>query len=300
MRYTRWELRRGEEGYPACLEQSPRPPEVLYGMGDPGLLRYGLGVVGARKATPYGLSCAAKFAGWAANRGVVVVSGGAIGCDQEAHRAALSSEGATVAVLGCGPDIDYPRGARSLLDQIRGQGACVSELPWGSQPARWTFVERNRLIAALSAALLVVEAGLPSGTFSTADFALEAGRDVLAVPGSVFAPECRGANRLIRQGAVPITDISELASSLESCGLLITAEEEIEGLAETLPMSKTRPSLNPFERRLLAAVRADAMRPDDCARALDTDIVTVVRTLGMLEARGVVARYPGGRYGPRE
>ena len=211
-----FQLALGDELYPEQLARTPDPPRVLYGFGDPSALESGLAVIGARKATPYGLAAARLLAGWAAGRGVVIVAGGAIGCDQEAHRSAIDAGGRTVAVLGCGADIDYPRGASELLEQVRhGRVGCVvSELPWGTPPVRWAFARRNRIIAGLSEAVLVVEASLPSGTFSTADFALDAGRSVLVVPGSIFAPECRGSNRLLRQGATPVTDVSDLASEL--------------------------------------------------------------------------------------
>lgn len=285
----RHELQIGEEGYPLCLAESPRPPEILYVLGDPSVLEPGLGVVGARKATPYGLACAQRFAGWAASRGVTIVSGAACGCDQAAQVAALGVGGRTVAVLGCGADVDYPRGASTLLAKIRRQGAVVSEQPWGTQPVRWAFPERNRIIAGLSAAVLIVEAGLPSGTFSTADHALDAGRDVLAVPGSIFAPECRGANRLIRQGARAVTDISELADELRSSGLLNGPGKG---------PSDARPPQAGADDPVARALLADPMRPDDLARALGMDIVEAVRRIARLEAVGVAHRYPDGRYGP--
>ncbi|MBE0416740.1 MAG: DNA-protecting protein DprA [Coriobacteriia bacterium] len=272
-----WSLRRGDDGYPFELEDLPDPPEVLYGFGDPGLLGGGLAVIGSRRATPYGLACARRFAGWAAANGIPVVSGAAIGCDLESHRTALAVDGPTVAVMPCGADIDYPRRASGTLAEIRSRGVVVSEAPWGSEPKRWSFVRRNRLIAALSLGILVVEAGLPSGTFTTADHALAIGRDVFAVPGSILAPECRGANRLIRQGALPITDVSELAQALGQ-----------EARAEIPPHCSDR---------LLSALIASPMRPDDVAREFDLDIVQTIRTLGVLESQRLVTRYPDGRYG---
>jgi len=284
----RFELRLGEPGYPEILAHAPDPPATLYGVGDPAALAPGLGVVGARKATPYGLQAARHLAGWAARAGCTIVSGGAIGCDQEAHRAALDAHGATVAVLAGGADVAYPSGAAELLARIAACGAVVSEHPWGTQPLRWTFRTRNRIIAGLSAALLVVEAGLGSGTFSTADYALAAGRDVLAVPGSIFSPECAGSNRLIRQGATPITDASELRDALD--GLLELS---------TVPSDPWAPCSSVSADPIVRAVRAMAMRPDDLARSLALDIVTVSRRLGLLEASGHVVRYRDGRYGPR-
>jgi len=218
------------------------------------------------------------FAEWAARSGITVISGAAVGCDTEAHRTALATGGPSVAVLGCGPDIDYPRRSAQELATMRAEHAVVSEYPFGHQPTRWTFVRRNRIIAGLSHAVLVVEAGLPSGTFSTADAALDAGRDVVAVPGSIFSPESRGANRLIRQGAAMATDPAELAALL--------------GWEGSLP-ANTPVCTDPAVR----ALTADPMCPDDLARALGVDIVSMARTLGSLEAQGLIARYPDGRYG---
>lgn len=280
MSAQRFMLRCGEPGYPVQLQQSPDPPEILYGIGDPAALVPGLAIIGARKATPYGLRCARLFATWAASCGVAVISGAAIGCDSEAQKAALEAGGSTVAVLGCGPDVDYPRQSAPLLQLVREHYAVVSEIPFGTAPTRWSFPRRNRIIAALSRAVLVVEAGLPSGTFSTADAALDAGRDVFAVPGSVFSPESRGSNRLIRQGALAITDESELAQAL--------------GVEGTAVLPQTESMEGPVQ-----ALAADPMRPDDFAHALGVDIVTAARTLGALEARGLICRYPDGRYGLR-
>jgi DNA processing protein len=290
---SRWELRLGEPDYPACLLDSLRPPRVLYGMGDPSLLRSGLGVIGSRKTSPYGRACAQMFAGWAAEQGVVIVSGAAMGCDHEAHRAALDVGGPTVAVLGCGPDTDYPPISRRLLAQIRECGTVVSEQPWGTLPTRWMFPERNRIIAALGAALLVVEAGLPSGTFSTADHAADIGRPVLVVPGSIFYPGCTGCNRLLRQGATPITEVSDLADELRSLGLLdVDHDTEVpDGRIALAPVHGR-------DRELASALAADPMRPDDAAYALGMDLVAVARSLTVLEATGMITRYPDGRYGP--
>jgi len=275
-----WEISLGDSAYPEQLARISDPPKRLYGMGASELLVPGLAVIGARKSTPYGRAAARLLAGWAAARGEVIVSGAAIGCDQEAHRAALQAEGATVAVLGCGADVDYPRGASQLLDTIRERGCVLSELPWGTHPARWAFARRNRLIAGLSHAVLVVEAAVPSGTFLTADCALSEGREVYAVPGSIFAPECRGANRLIIQGASPVTEVSDLAALL---GIDASGEA-----GETAQLSRDE---------ILRALIASPMRPDDLSHDLGIDIITVAVRLSELEQCGVVRRYPDGRYG---
>lgn len=293
MRYASgaWTLVRGTDGYPSCLDSSPRPPELLHGFGDASLLRPGLAVVGSRRATPYGIACAKEFAGWAAAHGVVIVSGAAHGCDRAAHEAAIEAGGGTVAVLGCGADRDYPSSASRLLRTLRERHAVVSELDWGAPPTRYTFPNRNRIIAALSAAVLVVEASPKSGTFSTVEHAIDTGRDVLAVPGSVFSESSRGCNTLIRQGATPISDVTDLAHALEGALLWLGTLPESSGPAGQ--------SLEPgsLEATVAAALFADPMRLDDAAHALGIGAVETSRVFSRLETSGVIARYPDGRYG---
>jgi DNA processing protein len=283
-----FELSLGDPGYPALLAATDEPPATLRGFGDPQALGPGLAVVGARKATPYGLAAAKLFAGWAVSAGYTIVSGAAVGCDQAAHTSALAAGGVTVAVLGSGADVAYPRASGSLLHAIARTGCVVSELDWGHAPAKWTFRARNRIIAGLSAALLVLEAGCPSGTFITADRALDAGREVLVVPGSIFAPECRGPNRLLRQGATPVCEVAELADILAV--VLGQARDIADSSAELYGLAS--------DDAVLSALRANPMRPDDVARTLGLDIVTAARRVGALEGLGVVRKYPDGRYGP--
>jgi len=280
-----FELTADDERYPPALHHLAEPPETLYCAGDPTLLQPGLAVIGARRATPYGLGCTRRFAGWAARSGIPIVSGAATGCDQAAHRAAIEVGGSTIAVLGCGADVDYPKTARTLLASLREHHLVVSECPWGTVATRYAFPRRNRIIAALSAAVLVVEAGLPSGTFSTANAAADLGRAVLVVPGSINSPESRGSNRLIRQGASPISDVSELADELADAGLLLRQ------------LNMLPDSVAPPDEPIRVMLAADPMRADDVARALELDIVTVVRRLGTLELQGSIVRYPDGRYG---
>ncbi len=281
----RSELHRREEGYPARIRHADSPPDVLYGIGDIGLLEAPtLGVIGARKATPYGLKAARMFAGWAAGEGFAIVSGAAMGCDQAAHRAAIEADGTTIAILGCGCDVDYPSGAATLLDTMRRDHLVVSEREWGAGPVKWAFRRRNRLIAAISDHLLVVEAALPSGTFSTVDYASNGNSPVLVVPGSIFSPGSRGCNRLILQGAHPVCDVADLAEHLGA---------HVSSSYATDPSGRSTP-LN----RIHAAVLADPMRPDDIAHELALDIVTVARSLSGLEREGRIMRYRDGRYGP--
>ena len=213
----RFEIARGTKDYPDVFEAVPEPPERLYVIGDPSALKEGLAVVGARKATPYGLNATKMLAGRAAELGVVVISGGARGCDAAAHEAALAAGGQTVAFLGGGCDEPYPKSNVDLFRRIvKGGGAVASEFPWHYPPKPFMFRKRNRLIAGLARATLIVEAGLPSGTFSTADEALAANKDVLAVPGSIFSATSAGSNMLLAQGAMPVVSKEVFDSAIMS------------------------------------------------------------------------------------
>jgi DNA processing protein len=259
------------------------------GIGDPGALVPGLAIIGSRRATPYGLACARMFARAAAEAGVVVVSGAAIGCDLASQMAALAAGGRSVAVLGCGADVDYPRRASETLAVLRGGGgAVVSELEWGSPPLPWQFPARNRIIAGLAAAVLVVEAALPSGTFSTADSALDAGRDVLAVPGSILYAGSAGTNRLIRQGAIPITCVEDLQDAMASAGLL-----DERALTLTSRGFVNAAGGDP----ILEALRAHPMTPDEVGDSFGLDAAATMGALARLEATRLIARHTDGRYG---
>ena len=201
--------------FPEALKHIPRPPKKIYGIGNIGALQEGLAIVGARKATPYGRECAKKFGRIAARKGIVIISGGARGCDSAAHEAALSLNMPTVVVFGGGCDFVYPAENYSLFQRvINCGGAVISENEWGFPAMPYSFRERNRIIAGLARATLIVEAGLPSGTFSTADEALAASKEVLAVPGAITSKTSHGSNRLIYQGATPIVDIDSFEDVL--------------------------------------------------------------------------------------
>ncbi len=201
--------------FPDALRVIRRPPVALYVLGDPAALKEGLAVVGARRATPYGIGCARRIAACAAGKGVTVISGGARGCDTAAHEGALAAGGVTVAFLGGGCDRVYPPENRELFQRIvDAGGALVSEESWETQPTPRMFRERLRLTAALAKATLVVESAAASGTLATAAAALAAGRSVWAVPGAVTSPTSAGSNQLIRRGAVPIVDRDSLEDEL--------------------------------------------------------------------------------------
>lgn len=211
----RIEIAADDEAYPAALMEVHPRPERLCIIGDPRALEGGIAIVGARKATPYGFACAARFAAQAAEAGATVINGGARGCDAAALRAAVDAGGRAVAFLGGGLARPYPADNAGLFrDIVESGGALVSEQPWDTPPLPYMFRERNRLIAGLAQAVLIVEAGLPSGTFSTADEALDLGKEVLAVPGPITSPASAGSNMLIAQGAVPMVDGTAFAQAL--------------------------------------------------------------------------------------
>ncbi|MGI8975090.1 MAG: DNA-processing protein DprA [Gaiella sp.] len=213
-------IARSSADYPPLLQKIPDPPPSLWlrGDADPEILtRTSLAVVGARACSTYGRGVARSLAREASACGAVIVSGLARGIDGEAHRGALESAGVTIAVLGCGIDRDYPSAHAELAQRIVAAGGLVvSEYEPGIEPAPWRFPARNRIIAGLTRATVVVEARERSGALITADFALEDGREVLAVPGEITSGLSVGTNALLRLGATPVTCVADI---LEALGL---------------------------------------------------------------------------------
>lgn len=293
-------LDRGGKGYPPALERLAHPPERLYAVGAVEALEEGIAIVGARRSTPYGLGCAARFAAAAAERGVVVISGGARGCDAAAHRAAMEAGGRTVAFLGGGYDCPYPAEHAGLFRRIvETGGAVVSEHAWDEPPLPYRFRLRNRLIAALARATLIVEAGLPSGTFSMADEALAADRDVLVVPGAITSPSSRGANRLLYQGATPIVDDEAFEDALFSLfGCL--KQEHVSRIGTVEGSKKDGGPPDPIAE----ALRAQALGMEELyeiarAHCGGADArAWLMERLVRAEGAGSIARYPDGRWGP--
>ena len=296
----RFRLDPASEAFPDALRRVPRPPAALYVIGSPSALQEGLAVVGARKATPYGRECAMRFATIAAEKGIVIISGGARGCDSAAHRAALHASSPTVVFLGGGCDQVYPAENYDLFQQvIDGGGAVVSEQEWGYPPLPHLFLERNRLIAGLAKATLIVEAGLPSGTFSTADEALSASREVLVVPGAITSASSRGANRLIYQGATPVVDDDSFEDVLFSVfGCLKQRRGEGSAVGPDSGMQSRDP--------LLAAVSARPTSLEELVALAGTPpaefgsaLAWVASKMEGYERSGSVLRLPDGRYAAR-
>ena len=190
-----------DSSYPQSLLEIPDPPSVLYIRGNPALLQSpGIAIVGSRNATPQGLKTAESFAQALAGRGFAIISGLALGIDAAAHRGALTTEGATIAVIGTGADRVYPARNKELALAIARHGTIVSEFPLGTPAIAANFPRRNRIISGLSRGVLVVEAAPESGSLITARLAAEQGREVFAIPGSIHSPVARGCHKLIKQG----------------------------------------------------------------------------------------------------
>jgi DNA processing protein len=206
----------GDADYPEALHSLEQPPLVLWVMGDVDVVRgpQVVSIVGTRDCTSYGERVTREMARAFARSGVCVVSGMARGIDAGAHRAAMEAGGTTVAVLGTGVDVPYPTPHRALHEQIRKHGAVISEAPPGTKAVRGCFPRRNRLIAALGAATVVVEAGAQSGALITANLAMELGRTVGVVPGPIDSASSLGSNTLMRDGAHPLTSIADALALL--------------------------------------------------------------------------------------
>lgn len=218
----------GDVNYPMQLMNIASPPAALYVKGDVSVLtsKLAIAIVGTRSSTPYGRKAAFDFGFNLAKNGVTVVSGGAVGIDTCSHKGSLQAGGSTICVLGCGIEYDYLRENANLREVISKHGALVSEYTPDYPPSRYTFPQRNRLISGLTHGVLIVEAGERSGSLITANLALEQNRDVFAIPGSINSSVSFGTNKLIKLGAKPVTEVSDILEEY-SYEKFITAEKPI-------------------------------------------------------------------------
>ncbi len=273
-------LGRSAARFPPLLHAIHDPPPGLFlrGASEPDLLsRPSVAIVGARACSPYGRQVARRLGRELAAVGLVVVSGMARGVDSEAHRGALEAAGPTVAVLGCGIDRDYPAAHRGLAAEIAEHGLVVSEYAPGVEPAPWRFPARNRIVAGLCGATIVVEARERSGALITADFALEEGREVFAVPGEITSNLSAGSNALLRLGATPLTAAEDV---LESFGIVPTPGPEPAELEEA-------------QEAVLACVRELATSADELVRTTGIDAAALAAILTELELMGLVTLEEG-------
>ncbi|HYG58049.1 MAG TPA: DNA-processing protein DprA [Symbiobacteriaceae bacterium] len=270
--------------YPVRLRLTVDPPAYFYQAGPwkPDN-RPAVAMVGTRKPTAYGLAVAERIARDLARAGAVVVSGMAKGIDCAAHRGALEAGGTTVAVLGGGADVCYPREAASIYRAIRATGAVISEQPPGTAPRSQFFPERNRIISGLAHGIVVVEAGEKSGTLITVAQALSQGRDVFAVPGPITSPMSVGPHQLIREGACLVTSAADI---LEELGF-----EALRPEPGAVP-----PNMDPDQARVLGWMGQEPRWAGDLAEASGLAPGQVQSLLTMLELRGLVRQLPGGQY----
>jgi DNA processing protein len=271
-------LVQGDAEFPARLVDLPSAPLILYARGT--LLpadEQAVAIVGTRRATTYGREVTRRIAADLAAAGVTVVSGLARGIDAAAHQATLSAGGRTIAVLGCGLDITYPPEHGLLAEQIAASGALISEYPPGTPPDAPHFPARNRLISGLSLGVLVIEAPAKSGALITVGFALDQGREVFAVPGSVLAGTSDGCHALIRDGALLVTSAAEV---LEALNLV---RREAQAAVRQLPLGD-----NEAERTLIQLLSSEPIHVDDLGRASQLPISTLNATLTIMELKGLV------------
>lgn len=288
--------------YPALLRRIPSPPAALFVEGNPDILwQPQIAVIGSRNPTGGGLEHAKEFSAEFCQQGLTITSGLASGIDAAAHDAALQAGGHTVAVTGTGLDSVYPASSSKLASRIRADGALVSEFPTATRPLRAHFPSRNRIISGLSLGVLVIEAGLNSGTLITARMAADQGRDVFALPGSLHNPMVKGCHRLIRQGARLVetvedvlTELAPLASELaRELGSRLDAETVIESKSQ----ADERKLLNdPEYKRLWKALEFDPRGVDELVRISDLPVQSVSSMLLMLELQGLVKPHSSGRY----
>ncbi len=279
-----------DDEYPALLKSIYDAPPYIYAKGDLGLLRPGskVAVVGARYPTHYGKRMSEEIACDLASSGVVVVSGMARGCDSIAHAGALSVGGETIAVLGTGIDVPYPRENRRLYERILENGLILSELPCGTTPHAANFPQRNRIISGLSLGVTVVEAAPKSGSLITARCALESGREVFALPGNVTSMKSRGTNNLIKEGAILVEGARDILESLSLSGVAFTCRAGMEEGGLMAPAGK--------EILIHKVLQDDVLNVGEIVDRTELAAQDVLCTLLDMELKGMVKQYPGKCY----
>jgi DNA processing protein len=274
-----------DSAYPQRLKEIEQPPPVLYLRGDylPDDL-FAVAVVGTRRVTAYGRQITEELAGYLASNGITVVSGLARGVDAIAHQNALKSGGRTIGVLGSGVDKIYPPEHRQLADRMIEQGAIVSDYAPGTPPDASNFPPRNRIVSGLSLAVVVVEAGETSGALITAEFAAEQGREVFAVPGSILAPQSKGTNKLIQNGALPLLSINDLMQALN-----LTRMGDHKAARKIIPADET-------EARLMSILGTEPLHVDEIRNQTELPIEKVSAALALMELKGMVRQVGGMNY----
>ena len=274
-----------DERYPARLKEIDQPPPVLYIRGE--YLSddlFAVAIVGTRNVTAYGRQIAEELSAFLAANGITIVSGLARGVDAIAHQSALKAGGRTIGVLGSGVDKIYPPEHRGLAEKMMERGAIISDYAPGTPPDSSNFPPRNRIISGLSLAVVVVEAGETSGALITAEFAAEQGREVFAVPGSILAPQSKGTNKLIQNGALPLLTPNDLMQALD-----LTRVGEHKAARKALPSDET-------EAKLLTVLTSEPKHVDEIRNQTNLPIEKVSATLALMELKGMARQVGGMNY----
>lgn len=277
--------------YPKSLKAIYDPPLILYVKGN--ILAsdiMALGVVGARRCTYYGLSQAERFSRLLAQKGLCIVSGMARGIDSAAHRGAISSKGRTIAVLGCGLGVVYPKENIELAEQISQHGAVVSELPMNTPPDFRNFPPRNRLISGLSLGVLVIESSLNSGSLITAQWALEQGKEVFAIPGNIDNIYSRGTHKLIKEGAKLVEDVADIIQEL---GPVAEFLNTVDAPSSNDPRSL---ALNSHEKKIFSLLSSSPKDIEEIIQRAGLPTSVVTSTLMILEIKKLVKQLSGKRF----
>ena len=272
-----------EKDYPEMLREIPDAPVILYKIGERQINRDAIAIVGSRKATWEGRNLAERIANTLSSMGITVVSGLARGIDAAAHAGSLEEKGGTIAVMGSGTDICYPSENRWLYERIREKGVILTEYSPGERPYPSHFPERNRLIAGLSKGVLVIEASQKSGSLITARLGLEYGREVMAVPGSIFNEMYSGANRLIKDGARLVSEINDIITTcFPDLPLKLIDSQESE--------------LDKEEGHIYALIGFDKIHVDEVIEKSRMEPGAVMAVLTRLEMKDAIRSIPGGYY----
>ena len=281
-----------DAAYPPLLKEITDSPSILFVQGDVDLLSgWQLAVVGSRNPSPPGRDNAFEFARFLASGGLTITSGLAMGVDAAAHQGAMAGQGKTIAVVGTGLDRVYPAKHRDLAHDIVEQGTIVSEFALGTSPRAENFPRRNRLISGLSLGTLVIEAAIQSGSLITARMAMEQGRDVFAIPGSIHNPLAKGCHRLIREGAKLVETADDIIEELGA----MAAFSGISNTDVVVPHSDSQ-AIDPDYQVLLACLGYDPIEIDSLITESGLTAETVSSMLLLLELDGQVASLSGGRY----
>ena len=274
-----------DEAYPQRLKEIDQPPPVLYIRGEylPDDL-FAVAIVGTRRVTPYGRQITEELSSFLASNGITVISGLARGVDAIAHQTVLKAGGRTMGVLGSGVDKIYPPEHRALAEKMMASGAVISDYAPGTPPDASNFPPRNRIISGLSLAVVVIEAGETSGALITAEFAAEQGREVFAVPGSILAPQSKGTNKLIQNGALPLLSVNDLMQALD-----LTRMGEHRVARKMIPADET-------EARLMNILGPEPMHVDEIRNQTELPIEKVSATLALMELKGMVRQVGGMNY----